>query len=53
MAGTLGLLAAVTAVPMLWLSNGAPGEAVEGTEGERERLLAGERREEADGNVRV
>ncbi|EAW18635.1 MFS transporter [Aspergillus fischeri NRRL 181] len=41
MAWTLGLLAAVTAVPMLWLSNGAPGEVVEGTERERERLLAG------------
>ncbi|KAH1481822.1 hypothetical protein KXX26_007429 [Aspergillus fumigatus] len=51
MAWTLGLLAAVTAVPMLWLSNGAPGEVVEGMERERERLLAGERREVADGNV--
>ncbi|KAF7171640.1 hypothetical protein CNMCM5623_003984 [Aspergillus felis] len=51
MAWTLGLLAAVTAVPMLWLSNGAPGEVVEGTERERERLLPGERREESDGSV--
>lgn len=34
-----------------WLSNGAPGEVVEGMERERERLLAGERREVADGNV--
>lgn len=51
MAWTLGLLDAVTAVPMLWLSNGAPGEVVEGMERERERLLAGERREVADGNV--
>ncbi|RLL93300.1 hypothetical protein CFD26_100031, partial [Aspergillus turcosus] len=37
MAWTLGLLAGVTAVPMLWLSDGAPGDVVEATEGERER----------------
>jgi MFS family permease len=50
MAWSLGLLAGVTAVPMLWLSDGAPGEVVEGTEGERERLLAGE---EGDGDPGV